>query len=396
MNLPTPPVAFNDETFWSSIRNQYQVSDEFINLENGYFGVQAQPVFAAFLRHQTLVNRETSYFLRQRYPLIEAQVMQALAAFCGVDTGELIITRNLVESMNILLQGYPFQAGDEVLLAAHDYDSVIETLEMVAQRKQLRLKRVDLTLSAPDGTHLSDEQIVATYERGISANTRALLVTHMLHRNGQIMPVAKIAAMARTRGVDVLVDAAHSFAQLDYRLPDLGADFVAVNLHKWLGAPLGVALLYIRQPRVAEIAALYGDISHAANDIRRLAHFGSVPPAPVMTIADAITFHNHIGSTNKQARLRYLTQYWIERVRGLPGLRLMTPPEPARSCAIAAFSLAHIDAYTVVQRLMQEQRIFCVTRELGCQQIVRITPHLYTTTKELDTLAAALSAMCPG
>lgn len=382
-------IPADDTAYWHQLAAQFQVCPDFINLENGYFGVQAQPVFEAFLQHQTRVNRETSFFLRQHYPALLAQVMQALADFCGVGVDELVLTRNLVESMNILLQGYPFAAGDEVLLAQHDYDSVVETLEMVAERKQLTLNRITLP-SAPEIDALTDAQIVAMYEAQIGPRTRAILVTHMLHRNGHIMPVAQIAAMARRHGVDVLVDAAHSFAQLGYRLPELGADFVAVNLHKWLGAPLGVALLYIRRQRVAEIAPLYGDMTHAAQDINRLAHFGTTPPAPVLTILDALAFHQQIGSANKEARLRYLTQYWMARVRHLPGLTLMTPSDPARSCAIAAFSIAGIDAQNVVERLMQEYRIFTVTRELNGRMVVRITPHLYTTTQDLDHLVAAL------
>ena len=390
--LHSPAIAPDNSPFWSNIAAQFQVCPDFINLENGYFGVQAQSVFEAFLKHQTRVNRETSFFLRQHYPALLAQVMQALADFCEVGVDELVLTRNLVESMNILLQGYPFVAGDEVLLAAHDYDSVVETLEMVAQRKQLTLTRIAMP-SAPEIDAMSDAQIVGLYEERIGPRTRAILVTHMLHRNGHIMPVAQIAAMARRHGVDVLVDAAHSFAQLDYRLPDLGADFVAVNLHKWLGAPLGVALLYIRRQRVADIAPLYGDITHAAQDINRLAHFGTIPPAPVLTILDALAFHRQIGSANKEARLRYLTQYWMARVRDVSGLRLMTPSNPARSCAIAAFTLAGMDAYSVVERLMQQHRIFTVTRELNGHMVVRITPHLYTTTQELDLLVAALQEM---
>ena len=384
-----PAIPADDTAYWHQLAAQFQVCPDFINLENGYFGVQAQPVFEAFLQHQTRVNRETSFFLRQHYPAQLAQVMQALADFCGVGVDELVLTRNLVESMNILLQGYPFVAGDEVLLAQHDYDSVVETLEMVAERKQLTLNRITLP-SAPAIDSISDAQIVAMYEAQIGPRTRAILVTHMLHRNGHIMPVAQIAAMARRHGVDVLVDAAHSFAQLDYRLPQLGADFVAVNLHKWLGAPLGVALLYIRRQRVAEIAPLYGDMTHTAQDINRLAHLGTMPPAPVLTILDALAFHQQIGSANKEARLRYLTQYWMARVMHLPGLHLMTPSDPARSCAIAALSIAGIDAQNVVDQLMQEYRIFTVTRELNGQMVVRITPHLYTTTQDLDHLVAAL------
>jgi selenocysteine lyase/cysteine desulfurase len=381
-------VAADDEPHWATVAAHYAVSTDFINLENGFFGVQALPVHAAFQRYETEVNKENAYFLRVRYAPRHQRVIDALAAFTGAAADELLITRNLMESLNILIQGYPFKAGDAVLLAEHDYDSVVETLDMVSARKALTLTRLSLPLD-PE----SDEQIVAHYEDAITERTRVLLVTHMVHRSGQIMPVAKIAAMARRHGVDVMVDAAHSFAQLDYRLADLGADFVGVNLHKWLGAPLGVGLLYIRKNRVADIAPLFGDVRSAADDINKLGHVGTVPPAPILAIEDALAFHHSIGARNKEARLRYLTQYWISKVRTLPQVRVLTPSAPERSCAIAAFGIEGIPAARVVERLMDEHRIFTVVRKIARRDAVRVTPHLFTTIAQLDQLVAAIGAM---
>lgn len=380
--------APDDEAFWAGVRAQYAVSTEFINLENGFFGVQANPVFEAFLRHQRQVNSETSYFLRQRYPARHAAVLRALAEFCGVGADELIVTRNLVEAMNILIQGYPFRAGDEVLLATHDYDSVIDTLEMVGRRKGLTLRRVSVPLDPR-----SDEQIVDLYEQAIHAGTRVLLLTHMVHRTGQIMPVAKIAAMARRHGVDVMVDAAHSFAHLHYTLPQLGADFVAVNLHKWLGAPLGVGLLYIRKARVAEIAPLFGSLQRDSGDIGKLAHFGTVPPAPILNVLDALQFHHWIGGANKEARLRYLKEYWLGRVRAMPLVEVLTPGDPQRSCAIAAFNVRGVPAPDVVERLMAGHKIFTVARDIEGRAGVRVTPHVFSSPAELDLLVAAIAAI---
>ena len=382
-----PGIATDDETYWAGIAAQYAASPDFINLENGYFGMQAISVFAAFQRHQAQVNAESAYFLRERFASQLENVMQALARFCGVQRSELLLTRNLIEGMNVLLQGYPFNPGDAVVCATHDYDSVLETLEMVQQRKQLDVVHVRVPLD-PD----SDEQIVQLYEDAITAQTKVILVTHMVHRTGQIMPVAKIAAMARRHGVDVMVDAAHSFAQLDYQLPELDADFVAVNLHKWLGAPLGVGAVYIRQPRIADIAPLYGDTRTAADDIRKLAHFGTAPPAPILNIVDALDFHQRIGSANKEARLRYLGQYWLDQVRGLPGVEVLTPRDPARCCAIAVFRIQGIPSAQVAQRLMAEYKIFTVVRgiEVDGGDGVRVTPHLFTQLHDLDTLVAAI------
>lgn len=393
MPLPPASVAPDDESHWAAVRAHYAVSPDFINLENGFFGMPATPVHEAFQRYQAALNRENSYFMRVRFPERLAHVMRLLADFTGAAPEELLITRNLMESLNILIQGYPFAAGDAVLLADHDYDSVIDTLEMVAARKQLALTRVSLPLD-PD----SDEQIVAIYEQAITPSTRVLLVTHMLHRTGQVMPVQKLAAMARRHGVDVMVDAAHSFAQLDYRLAELGADFVGVNLHKWLGAPLGVGLLYIRRERIADIAPLFGDVRPDAGDIGKLGHVGTVPPAPILAVEDALAFHHAVGARNKEARLRYLTQYWLDRARGLPGVRILTPRDPQRSCAIGAFAIEGIPAAQVVEQLMARHRIFTVVRDIaGIGQAVRVTPHLYTSVGDLDALVAAIAEMAvPG
>ena len=383
-----PSRAADDELYWASVRAQYAPSPDFINLENGYYGMPAASVLQAFQRYQVEVNAQNAYFLRKRWSAELSQVMDALAHFSGVGRDELLITRNAMEAMNILMAGYPFQPGDEVLLAAHEYPSVLEALDMFSARRQFALRRVALPLD-PD----SDEQIVGLYENAIGPNTRVLLLTHMVNRTGQIMPVAKIAAMARRHAVDVWVDAAQSFAQFDFTLSDLDADFVAVNLHKWLGAPLGVGMLYVRRDRIADIAPLYGDTGHAQDDIGKLGHVGTVPPEPIMAIIDAIAFHLRIGARNKEARLRYLTQYWIGRVRALPGVRIFTPRDPRRSCAIGAFGIDGIPAAQVAEHLFAEHRILTVERPIGDEHCVRVTPHLYTSMQELDLLIGAIKTL---
>jgi selenocysteine lyase/cysteine desulfurase len=381
-------IAPDDEAAWSLVRQQYAPSSEFINLENGYFGMPSLPVQRAFRHYQDEVDREGSYFLRVRYPQRFERVMQALAAFTGVAAEELLLTRNAMESFNILIQGYPFAAGDEVVFAQHDYDSVIETLAMLEARRKLTLVSVETPLDP-----VSDDAIVACYEAALTARTRVLLLTHLVHRTGQIMPVAKIAAMARDRGVDVIVDAAHSLAQLDYGLPDLGVQFATFNLHKWVGAPLGVGLLYVAKERIADIEALFGDVSHGRDDIRRLGHLSAVPPAPILAVEDALAFHTLVGAGNKEQRLRYLTRYWLERVRGIPGVRIFTPSDPQRYGALGAFGIDGVPAAEVAGRLMSRYRIFTVARGIGQTQCVRVTPHLYTTLDDLDALVEAIRAL---
>lgn len=385
--MQTAPLHIDpaDETYWAGIRSQYTVGQDFINLENGYFSIPSRPVADAFDRYNALVNREGTYFMRTKFPRHIDDAVNALAAFSGAAPQELIITRNATEAMNILIQGYPFDANDEVVIGDQDYDSVIEALEMMQKRRRLNLVRVQLPFHPQH-----DDDIVARYRQAITPHTRVMVLTHMLHRSGQLLPVAKIAQMARAHGIDVFVDAAHSFAQVDYRIADLNSDFMAANLHKWLGAPLGVGLLYIRRERIADIAPLFGDTTHADDDIRKLAHFGTRPPAAILAIEDAIAFHNGIGSRNKEARLRYLKDYWTSRVKGMERIELLTPAAPERSCAIAAFRFKGIEAQEVTNTLFERDRIFTVAPVIAGSGAVRITPHLYNTTQDLDCLVAAL------
>ncbi|TAK92444.1 MAG: aminotransferase class V-fold PLP-dependent enzyme [Burkholderiaceae bacterium] len=381
-------IAPTDEIYWRSIAAQYDIADDCINLENGFFSPQARPVFEAFQRYNVEVNRHTTHFMRTEFPARLSTVVHALAEFAGVATDEIVITRNATEAMNIFLQGYPFRPGDGVISSTQEYDSVQEILRMLEQRGRFTLNIIDLPLHPAN-----DEEIVACYERALTPKTRALVLTHMLHRTGQILPVAKIAQMARAHGVDVIVDAAHTFAHIDFQLPALHSDFIAANLHKWLGAPLGSGLLYVCKERIADIAPLFGDTTFPATDIRKLAHFNTVPAAPILAIPDAIAFHNSIGSRNKEARLRYLKDCWVNHARQLPHIDLLTPTDPQRSCAIATFSVKGKSGKEIADILFNQHNIFTVAVDVNGISAVRVTPQLYNTVEQMERLVAALGQL---
>ena len=380
----------DDESYWSTIRRQYTRSTDFINLENGFFGMPADPVRAALRRYQDEVDRENAFFLRTRWPARLARVKALLAGFTGVAADELLITRSAVESLNILLLGYPFEAGDAIVMARHDYDSSHDIVRMVAERKSLTAVQVDVPSDLED-----EDAIAALYADAITPRTRVLLLTHIVHRTGRIMPVARLAALARERGIDAIVDGAHALAQLDYTIPQVGAPFAAFNLHKWLGAPLGTGLLYIARERIGEIAPLYGDVTCARTQIDKLGHVGTVPPAPIMAVEDALAFHAAIGSRNKEARLRWLARRWMDQVADVPGVRLVTPRDPRLHCALGAFAIDGVPAAEIVRRLMDDHRIFTVVRKFGDGEVVRVTPHLYSGPEDLDALAAAIRQCVP-
>jgi selenocysteine lyase/cysteine desulfurase len=380
----------DDESYWSTIRAQYTRSPDFLNLENGYFGMPADPVRAALRRYQDEVDRENAFFLRTRWPERLARVKALLAEFTGVAPDELLLTRSAVESLNILLLGYPFVAGDAILMARHDYDSSHDIVRMVAERKGLVVVQVDVPYDLED-----EDAIAALYADAITPRTRVLLLTHIVHRTGRIMPVGRLTALARERGIDTVVDGAHALAQLDYTIPQLGTQFAAFNLHKWVGAPLGTGLLYIARERIADVAPLYGDVTFARTDIDKLGHVGTVPPAPIMAVEDALAFHAAIGGKAKEARLRWLARRWMDQVRDVPGVRIYTPRDPDLHCALGAFGVDGVPAADVVRRLMMDHRIFTVVRKIGDGEGVRVTPHLYNGPKDLDALAAAIRQCVP-
>jgi selenocysteine lyase/cysteine desulfurase len=385
-----PAILPDDESYWSTIRAQYSPAPGFINLENGYFGMPADPVRAAFRRYQDEVDHENAFFLRTRWPERLAHVKSLLAAFTGVAADELLITRSAVESLNILLQGYPFRAGDAILMARHDYDSCHDTVRMLAERKGLHITQIDVPYDLED-----EDAVVDMYVDAIGPRTRVLLLTHVVHRTGRIMPVARLAALAREKGIDAIVDGAHALAQIPFTIPDVGAPFAAYNLHKWVGAPLGTGLVYVARDRIADIAPLYGDVSFARTDIDKLGHVGAVPPAPIMAVEDALAFHAAIGTPNKEARLRWLARRWMDQVADVPGVRLYTPRDPRLHCALGAFAIDGVPAAEVERRLMDEHRIFTVVRRFGDTGIVRVTPHLYTRPDDLDALARAVRQCAP-
>lgn len=354
--------------------------------------MQPLSVLQAWQQHQLQVNSHAGFYLRQQWPQEEAAIYQQLADFCGVQPNELLLTPNLCESMHILLHGYPLQPGDEVICATQDYDAVLASLQWLAKEKQVGIKMLQLLLGN------TEQALVDCYADAITSQSKLIVLSHLCHRHGQILPVAAISRMARHQGVAVMVDAAHSFAHFDYQLPALDADFIATNLHKWFGAPLGTGLLFIRQSKLADIQPLFGRADHTPlpRPIQRLAAPGTVAVPALLNIRNALDFQRSIGLEQKEKRLRYLTQHWLQHARQIPQLQVITPSDPALYCAIAAFTMIGRSADDVVAALWQQARIFAVSRNLNQLQLVRIAVQLFTQPAELDLLIATLQQIAAG
>ena len=383
-DMPAAALAV-DEPFWAAIREKYLLKPDYINLENGYFSMQSQPVLEAFIARVREINREASYYMRTTQYDDKLAVRKQLAAMGGCSHEELIITRNTTESLDTVISGIDWKAGDEAVMAAQDYGAMLDMFALQAKRYGVVNRIVSLPIDPQ-----SDDGIVQLYERAITPKTRLLMICHMVNITGHILPVKKVADMAHRHGVEVMIDGAHSFAQLDFRIPDLGGDYFGASLHKWLGTPLGAGLLYVRSDKIAKLWPVFADSSVADSDIRKLNHTGTHPVHTDLAIANAIAFHETIGIQRKEARLRHLQNYWTSRVRGVRNIVLNTPADPARSCAIANVGIVGMPPAALAKALLQKYKVWTVAIDTANVQGARITPHVYITTAELDLFVRAL------
>lgn len=377
----------SNENFWQGVRDEYRLKPDYINLENGYYNIMPEKTLARHVEHIREVNFQGAYYMRTSQTENKRKMAARLAALAGCNPNELIITRNTTESLDTVIAGFPWKAGDEAVMAEQDYGAMLDMFKQVAKRHGV----INRVVSIPN-IPTSDDELVALYANAITPHTRLLMICHMINITGQILPVRKICDMAHERGVQVLVDGAHAFAHIQYNISDLHCDYYGTSLHKWLSVPLGAGLLYVRQahiPRLWPLLAGHED----EKTIARLNHTGTHPVHTDLTIADAIDFYQTLGPARKEERLRYLQTYWTSRVRSLPRIRVNTPADPARACAIANVGIDGLKPAALAEGLLNKYQIFTVAIDGAHVHGCRITPNVYTTTAELDAFVKALKEL---
>jgi selenocysteine lyase/cysteine desulfurase len=384
-SVPSAELA-GDEDFWASVRRGYKLKPDYINLENGYYNFLPEQVLEKFLRHVREVNLQGSYYMRTVQFENKKSMAAKLAAIAGCSPDELIITRNTTESLDMIIGGLNWKPGDEAVMAEQDYGAMLEMFKQVSKRYGV----INKVVSVPNLPQ-TDEEIVNLYASAITDKTRLLMVCHMINITGQILPVRKICDMAHKRGVQVMVDGAHSFAHFKFTIPDLDCDYFGSSLHKWLSVPLGAGILYVRKERVGDVWPLFAEGDRKQDDISRLNHTGTYPVHTDLAISDAIDFYNIIGVERKEARLRFLQNYWSSKVSDLPNVILNTPEDPARSCGIANVGIRGMRPSDMSEILFNKYKIYTVAIDGAGVQGCRITPNVYTTTAELDVLVKALT-----
>ncbi len=377
-----------DEDFWTTIRRGYRLKPDFINLENGYYNFVPEQVLEKFIEHVREINFHASYYMRTVQFDNKKAMAAKLASIAGCPADELIITRNTTESLDLIIGGLDWKPGDEAVMAEQDYGAMLEMFKQVSKRYGM----INKVVSVPNHPQ-SDEEIVNIYASAITGKTKLLMVCHMINITGQILPVRKICDMAHAKGVQVMVDGAHSFAHFKFTIPELECDYFGSSLHKWLSVPLGSGLLYVKKEHIGEVWPLLAEGERKPDDISRLNHIGTHPAHTDLAVADAIDFYNIIGVERKEARLRFLQTYWTSKVRDLPNVILNTPADPNRYCGIGNVGIKGMKPADLGDILFKKYKIYCAPIDGAGVHGCRITPNVYTSTAELDVLVKALTEL---
>ena len=383
----TDEVA-QDEDFWREIQSAFTVDRTIINLNNGGVSPSPRVVQDALARYLAYSNEAPAHTM---WNILEPQiesVRRQLAASFGCDPEEMAITRNASEALEIVQLGIDLKPGDEVLTTNQDYGRMLTTWDQRVRREGIVLKQISFPVPPP-----SMKDLVDRFERAITPRTRVIHCCHITNLTGQIFPVREIVEMARPRGIEVIVDGAHAYAQFPFKLQDLGCDYYGTSLHKWLLAPHGTGFLYVRKSKIENIWPMMPAPEKMKSDIRKFEEIGTHPAANHNAIAEALAFHEGIGGDRKAARLRYLRDRWMQRLQNQKGITLYTSRDPQMSCALSTFGIAGLEPDKIAGHLWTTSRILVTPIVHAEYKGIRVTPNVYTTLREIDTFAEAVEGI---
>jgi selenocysteine lyase/cysteine desulfurase len=379
-------AASENEDFWGWIRQSYTVSPNIINLNNGGVSPQPKVVQDAHIRNYQYCNEAPSYYMWRILDQGREALRIKLADLAGVSPEEIAINRNATEGLNSIIFGLNLKEGDEVVLSTFDYPNMTNAWKQREKRDKIKLVWIDIPQPLED-----DKAIVKLYENAITSKTKIVHITHMINWTGNIVPSKAIADMAHSKGCEVIVDGAHSFSHIDYKIEDTGADYFATSLHKWLGAPFGSGILYIKKEKIKNVWALLSSVEPDGGDIKKFESLGTRSFASEMAIGTAVDFHNVIGAKRKEARLRFLKEYWTEKVAKSPKVKFASSLKPNFSCAIANIGIEGWQAQQIEAKLFEKYKIHTVSIVHKEVNGIRVTPNVYINTQDLDLLARGIS-----
>ena len=377
-----------EDDLWKTVRGHYSLKPDYINLENGYYNIIPNPTLYKYIEHVKTINFEGSYYMRNSLEDDNLKLRKRISNWVSCDKKNIIITRNTTESLDLIIGGYPWEKGDEAIYAQQDYGSMKLMFEQVSKRYNIKTK----IISIPNHP-ASDEEIVSLYENQITKKTRLIMVCHMINITGQILPIKKICEMAHSYGVEVMVDGAHCVGHFDFSIKDLNCDFYGSSLHKWLSAPLGAGLLYIKEKHISKIWPLLAGHSTGFNGIKRLNHLGTNPVHVHLAINDALDYIDWVGIKRKEKRLKELQNHWIQNLKNIPNIEINTPLPFTKSFGIGNVGIKNMPPKIMAEKLLKEFKIFTVAINYANVKGCRITPNIYNSIDEIEIFIDAIKKL---
>lgn len=381
----SPDALASEEDFWYYIQQSFTASPGLINLNNGGVSPAPKTVQEAMKRYYDYSNEAPSYYMWRILDQGREPLRNSLAKMAGCDAEEIAMNRNSSEGLETVIFGLQLKAGDEVVAAKQDYPNMVNAYKQREHRDKIKMVWINLELPSEDENYM-----VQQYVNAFTSRTKVVHITHIINWNGQILPVKKIAQEAHKRGIEVVVDGAHSFAHFDFKIPDLDCDYFASSLHKWLYAPIGSGMMYVKKGKIKNLYPMFAVDDPMKDDIRKFEALGTRPFFIEQAIGKAIEFHDMIGSERKEKRLHYLKNYWMEKVKDIPGVKLNTSLHPKWGCAIGNVAVEAKKPQDLDSFLLSKYKVHTVAINWENIHGVRITPNVYTTTKNLDVLVEGI------
>ncbi len=385
----SPEELAADEDFWAQIKQSYTVSPQIINLNNGGVSPSSKPVQESLERLNHFANECPSYYMWGIMDQGREPLRENIAQYAGVSPEEIAFNRNTTEALDTIILGMPLEKGDEVIVCEYDYPNMLNAWQQREMRDGIVLKWIDLKLPSED-----KETLIKPYLEAIGPKTKVIHLTHMINYNGQILPIKEIAEAAHKKGIEVVCDGAHTFAHIDFKIPELGCDYFGTSLHKWLGAPIGSGLLWMKKEKIANVYPLLPNPEPKSDNIRKFENLGTRSFMIEQAIGEALNFQYAMGNKRKEARLRYLRNYWAENANKLSDrISIQTPFKDDLSCALAVVGIDGYKGGEIAKTLFSKFKVHTTGRVKVDINGTRVTPHVYTSLRDLDRLLTGLDYM---
>jgi selenocysteine lyase/cysteine desulfurase len=384
---PESMFASDPEKYWTELRRQWLLAPDRINLNCGSVGCTPLPVLRATIEHMLAAEefREPGYpwFGYEENTRIH-ELRDAMAAFLHINRDELAILRNATEANNVVCNGLEMKSGEEAILTDQEHPGCRGCWEQKAARYGIKI--VNVALPAPPD---SPEEVVSIFERSITPQTRILVFSHITSPTGLILPVKQICAMARSKGVLTHIDGAHAVGQIPLDLHDLGCDFYASSPHKWLMAPKGTGLLYVREELLEKLwvntcSGSWHDYSLKAY---RFENLGTSNLSVMVGLKAALDFYRTIGAERIYARIHQQAQKVRETVLSHPEIRTANSNREDFYAGLVSFFNTNGDLAKVAGECDKR----AIRTGYGSPRM-RIASHIFTQTKEIETFAEAVNS----